>query len=198
MFRGVCGAVEAAHRHHLVHRDLKPENIFLVDTAARGAGGAGGEAANGGPTVKVLDFGVAKPLPGNEDGVDVEGGTAATEVGVLVGTIGYLSPEQLLGDQPDVSWDLWALAVVAYEALTGALPFPVASRETWRRLVLAGRFTPLAEHLPDAPARWQAFFTRALALDRAQRPPSAAEFLRDLETCSPDPPRQPASRSLRP
>jgi len=184
IFHGVCGAVEAAHRHHLIHRDLKPDNIFLAEPGGRsdGAGGAGGEAANGGPTVKVLDFGVAKPLPGNEDVVDVEGGTAATEVGVLVGTIGYLSPEQLLGDQPDVSWDLWALAVVAYESLTGTLPFPVASRERWRQLVLAGRCTPLTEHLAGAPARWQAFFTGALALDRAQRPQSAAEFLRDLES----------------
>ena len=117
VFRGVCGAVEAAHRHHLVHRDLKPENIFLTDRAG------------GGATVKVLDFGVAKPLAGSDEALEPDDGAADTEIGVLVGTIGYLSPEQLLGERPEVSWDLWALAVVAYEALTGALPFPVASRD---------------------------------------------------------------------
>ena len=130
VLRGVCSAVEAAHRHRLVHRDLKPENIFLVNA------GGGHEAA-----VKVLDFGVAKPLSRNGGHGD---GALETDVGVLVGTVGYMSPEQLLGERPDVSCDLWALAVVAYESLAGALPFPVTSRELWRHLVLAGRPTPLA------------------------------------------------------
>jgi serine/threonine-protein kinase len=100
---------------------------------------------------------------------------------VLVGTVGYISPEHLLGDSPDVSWDLWALTVVAYESLTAALPFPVESREAWRQLVLSGRFRPLSAHLPDAPRRWQDFFDRSFALDRASRPQSAAEFFRRFE-----------------
>jgi serine/threonine-protein kinase len=164
VLRGVCSAVGAAHERGFIHRDLKPENIFLV--------------ASGGPA-KVLDFGVAKPLAR----VDAAGPGAApeTEVGVLVGTIGYISPEHLLGDSPDVSWDLWALAVVAYESLTAALPFPVESREAWRQLVLSGRFRPLSNHLADPPAPWQAFFDRSFALDRASRPQSAAEFLRRFE-----------------
>ena len=171
VFRGVCGAVEAAHRHHLVHRDLKPENIFLTD-------GTG----SGGRMVKVLDFGVAKPLAGSDEAGEPDAGAADTEIGVLVGTVGYISPEQLLGERPGISWDLWALAVVAYEALTGALPFPAASRDTWRRTVLAGRHTPLTKHLPDAPARWRDFFVRALAVEASVRPGSAAEFLRELES----------------
>lgn len=173
IMRGVCSAVEAAHHHHLVHRDLKPENVFLVD---RTAGGSPEQAG-----VKVLDFGVAKPLPDSEGSAGADDGAAETELGVLVGTVGYLSPEQLLGERPQVSWDLWALAVVTYEALTGALPFPVASRDLWRQAVLAGRYTPLGAHLPDPPTRWQAFFRRALAADRAVRPASAAAFLHDLE-----------------
>ena len=117
VLRGVCSAVDAAHQRGFIHRDLKPENIFLV--------------AGNGP-VKVLDFGVAKPLV--RDDAAGAGEPPETEVGVLVGTVGYISPEQLLGDSPDVSWDVWALATVAYESLTGALPFPVESRESWRQL----------------------------------------------------------------
>ena len=102
-------------------------------------------------------------------------------MGVLVGTAGYMSPEQLLREPPDVSWDLWTLAVVAYESLTGALPFPVDRKGAWRQSVLAGRRTPLREHLTNPSARWEAFFDRALAADRASRPASAARFLRELE-----------------
>lgn len=107
VFQGVCGAVEAAHRHRIVHRDLKPENIFLARE---------GEEAGADTTVKVLDFGVAKPLAGDVDEAEVTG-TNQTAAGVLVGTVGYMSPEQLLGERAAVSWDLWALAVVAYECL---------------------------------------------------------------------------------
>ena len=164
VLRGVCSAVGAAHERGFIHRDLKPENVFLVE--------------HGGPA-KVLDFGVAKPLAGVER---LEpGGAPDTEVGVLVGTVGYISPEQLLGDSPDVSWDVWALTVVAYESLTAALPFPIESRAAWRQLVLSGRFRPLSEHLADPPAPWQDFFTRALAADRMARPATAAEFFRQLE-----------------
>ena len=170
VLRGVCGAVDAAHRHHLVHRDLKPENVFLVD-AGRDDGAA----------VKVLDFGVVKPLPGGDEEADPDGGTADTELGVLVGTVGYLSPEQLMGERPGVSWDLWALAVVAYESLTGAPPFPLVSTAEWRQAVLGGRFTPVEHHLPDAPIRCGAFFARALAVDRSARPVSAAEFAQAFE-----------------
>jgi serine/threonine-protein kinase len=127
----------------------------------------------------VLDFGVVKPL------VHVEaaepGEPPETEVGVLVGTVGYMSPEQLLGDSPSVSWDIWALTIVAYESLTATLPFPVESRDAWRQLVLAGRHRPLSDHIARPPAAWQAFFDRALASDRADRAASAAEFLRQLE-----------------
>jgi serine/threonine-protein kinase len=164
VLRGVCSAVEAAHRRGFIHRDLKPENIFLVD---------------GGGPVKVLDFGVVKPLM--PVGTAEPGEPPETEVGVLVGTVGYMSPEQLLGDSPSVSWDIWALTVVAYESLTAALPFPVESREAWHQLVLAGRHRPLSDHLACPPPAWQAFFNQALATDRAARPASAADFIRQLE-----------------
>ena len=169
VFRGVCSGVDAAHRRKLVHRDLKPEKSFLV----------GADDGDDG-TVKLLDFGVAKALPAPGESGPSES-EAFTDVGVLVGTVGYVSPEQLLGERPDASWDLWALAVVAYEAVTGALPFPVSSRTAWRQSVLDGRFTPLGEHIADAPAAWRDFFTGALAVERTRRPASAGVFFRQLE-----------------
>ena len=172
IFRGVCAAVEAAHRRQLIHRDLKPENIFLL----RPDGVDKTEE-----TVKVLDFGIAKFLRSCDDAAatctDFE-----TGAGILVGTMAYMSPEQVAGESPDVPWDLWALAVVAYETLTGALPFAAASAGDWRRAVLSCSFTPLAEHLKDPPAQWQAFFAGCFSTNRAERPRSAQEFLRNLES----------------
>jgi serine/threonine protein kinase len=92
-----------------------------------------------------------------------------------------MSPEQLLGEDLNVHWDLWALAVTAYEALTGALPFSSPARADWRRAVLSGSFKPLSEHLDNPPEQWQTFFTRSLADDRTKRAKSAADFFRQLE-----------------
>jgi serine/threonine protein kinase len=115
ILRPACDSVDAAHR------DLKPKNIFLVRSSCTGT-----------ETVRVLDFGVAKFLPVSDTERESESG-AETESGVLVGTVGYMSPEQLLGERPGVSWDVWALAVTAYETLTGALPYPVSDRINWRQ-----------------------------------------------------------------
>jgi serine/threonine-protein kinase len=163
LMRDLCAAVDAAHRRQLVHRDLKPENVFLVEDA-------------GSPRLaKVLDFGIAKVLAG-------DGHTAtATSTGAGLGTLHYMGPEQLRGGAVDPSWDLWALAVVAYEALTGALPFDTTSAADYQSAVLAGRVTPVTAHLPGAPAALQGLFERWLAADRGQRPPGAAALLADLE-----------------
>ena len=99
---------------------------------------------------------------------------------MLVGTFDYMSPEQLRGEHPAVSWDLWAIAVVAYEALTGALPFPKHSSEEWRPAVVYG-FAPLPEHLPHLSRRAQVLFAESFAPDRTTRAPTAAEFFRRLE-----------------
>jgi Protein kinase domain len=168
ILRGACAAVGAAHQRHLIHRDLKPANIFL----ARGSEGAG-------EVVKVLDFGVAKFLPQGDESSPTQT-KGETHRGVLVGTPAYMSPEQLLGEALDPAWDLWALAVVAYEALTGALPFAGAGA-AWQRAVLAGRFTPLSDHLAETPATWEPFFRRCFSTDRSQRPVSAAGFFEQLE-----------------
>jgi serine/threonine-protein kinase len=167
VFRGICAAVDAAHQRDLIHRDLKPENIFIT------SGDGNGE------TIKVLDFGLAKFLPVNDDSSPTRM-TAATHTGMLIGTPAYMSPEQLRGAELDVQWDLWALTVMAYETLTGALPFAAAAGD-WRQAVLSGRFTPLSDHLDNPSEQWVSFFTRSFADDRTQRPQTAAEFLNWLE-----------------
>ncbi len=161
---GVCAAVEAAHRRQLLHRDLKPENIFLLRSDSQ-------------EIAKVLDFGIAKFLPQS-----TQQATADTGTGVLVGTLLYMSPEQLRGEAVTPAWDLWALAVMAYEMLTGAHPFVGATSAELQRAAQAGQVTPLAAHLNSAPARWQEFFDRALSADPHRRPQSAEAFLVELQS----------------
>lgn len=138
----VAAAIDAAHARRLLHRDLKPENIFLAED-------------HGGERVKVLDFGIAKPL-------DMAPGMTTLD-GALVGTPRYMAPEQLRGDPPSTAWDIWALAVIAFEMLTGAHPF--------------GGPRPAA---PLGPAL-DGFFKRVFSADGAGRPATAGQFKADLE-----------------
>jgi eukaryotic-like serine/threonine-protein kinase len=164
VLRGVCSAVSAAHERGLVHRDLKPENIFLQTVAS-------------GCVPKVLDFGVAKAL--DQDEVATGSAALGTAAGVLVGTLEYMAPEQVAGDDVSRSWDVWALSVVAYEMLTGRHPF--------RCGVTVGMaesgYIAADDREQDRPMphRVQAFFHRALSPDRGQRAPDADTFLADIE-----------------
>lgn len=164
VLRGVCAALEAAHQSGLMHRDIKPENIFLARTA-------------GTEIPKVLDFGVAKFVSTSAATQSMN----ETGVGQLVGTLRYMSPEQLRGELAATSWDLWALAVVAYEMLAGKYPFEGATTAEWQVAVTTGRFTPVARHVPTAPPAWQEFFGRALAVEQERRPAAARAFFSELE-----------------
>jgi eukaryotic-like serine/threonine-protein kinase len=160
ILRNVAAAVDAAHQRHIVHRDLKPENICLVLHGAV-------------ESAKVLDFGIARFL--TQQGSEPLG--SYTTGGALLGTPLYMAPEQLRGEHPDPSWDLWALAVIAFEMLSGFHPFaPVAH----------GLDASLLESPGDRRVMYlttscQQFFAGALALDRAARPESATAFLAQLE-----------------
>ncbi len=98
----VCDALQAAHARGIVHRDLKPDNVFLV------------RRGRGTPFVKVLDFGIAKL---------VDARMPQTHVGIIVGTPEYMAPEQSQGRRLDGRADLYALGVIAYQLVTGRLPF---------------------------------------------------------------------------
>ncbi len=98
-YRPILEAVQFAHEKGIVHRDLKPQNIFLT-----------GESE----TVKVMDFGLARG----------ESQTAITKTGAVLGTPAYMSPEQITNRICDSRSDQYALGVIAYELLTGRLPFP--------------------------------------------------------------------------
>jgi tRNA A-37 threonylcarbamoyl transferase component Bud32 len=105
---GIASSLEEAHKQGIVHRDIKPENIFL-------------EPRPTADFVKVLDFGIAKIVSG--DGL-ASAGPALTAAGQTLGTLEYMSPEQLMGAQLDGRSDLYALGILAYEMLVGELPFP--------------------------------------------------------------------------
>jgi hypothetical protein len=160
ILRDVSSALDAAHRRQMLHRDVKPENIGLVTTPT-------GEVA------KVLDFGLAKVLeasPGGPLG-------SQTTAGVVLGTPRYMSPEQLRGEDPAPSWDLWALAVLAFEVLTGQHPFSSSLPGAHA----AGPGWTCDPRLASLPPSCGEFFDRALALDRSRRPASAAAFFEEIE-----------------
>jgi len=136
VFEPLCAGLEAAHNRGLVHRDLKPENIFLVRSSAP-------------EVVKITDFGIAKFLPRVADE------TSDTFTGVPLGTLRYMSPEQLRAGALSRNWDLWALAVIAYEVLCGIHPFATAEIAALPGAILEANVTPVTNYLPQAPSSWQ-------------------------------------------
>ncbi len=168
LLRGVCDAVETAHRRDIIHRDLKPENIFITST-------------DSGEVPKVLDFGLAKSVRAFAATTAATQTAVHTESGVLIGTLRYMSPEQLLGQIPSPSWDVWALSVMTYEMLAGAYPFQQMTPADWRAAILSGNATPITAHIPDASPQLQGFFRRAFSSALGQRPPSARRFFEDIE-----------------
>src|SRR5690606_17670244 len=109
--RQVGEALDAAHRLGIVHRDLKPDNIMVIEDAELG------------DRCKVVDFGIAKAVGGGE------GEPGLTKTGFVVGTPEFMSPEQLFGAAVDHRSDVYALALVTYQCLTGALPFDCSTPE---------------------------------------------------------------------
>jgi len=170
----VADAVHHAHLRGVVHRDLKPDNVLVVDGETTGAGGGLRGPGPGQP--KVLDFGIARLLG--------EDGPPETRAGELVGTLAYMSPEQLAGDSSrlDERTDIYALGVLLYQLLAGRLPHDLAGLglpEALRTLseeaaVPLGRVAP--QHAGDVAT----IVARALDPQPAQRYASAAALAEDL------------------
>lgn len=159
----IGSALESAHEHGVVHRDIKPHNVFIT------------EGSKGYPLfVKVLDFGVAKML----GDADPSGSLTLTETGMVIGSAPYMSPEQLEGSKDvDLRSDLWSLAVIVYEALTGTQPFQGSSFVSVGAAVLNGRYKPASELRPNLPASIDDWFAKALCLDPDGRFQSAREMI---------------------
>ncbi|WP_437510247.1 serine/threonine-protein kinase [Sorangium sp. So ce1099] len=158
----VLQALMAAHGHKVIHRDLKPENLFLV------------RDPRGGFRVKVLDFGIAKVM-------DAAGGMGLkTRAGTLLGTPGYMSPEQIRNAQGvDARTDLWSVGVIFYEMLTATQPFPAENEFARLTAVLAKEVRPIEQVAPHL-ASWSLFFQRALSKDVGGRFQTAEEMAQTL------------------
>jgi serine/threonine-protein kinase len=162
--RQIAAALVAAHARKIVHRDLKPENVVLVEK-------------NGDPDfVKVLDFGIARLM-------DAPGKSPLTKVGVVLGTLDYMAPEQALGQDVDGRADIYALGVVMYEMLSGHCPYEGESSSTIVGLQLTKRPPPFRERAPTLaiPGAVEGLVLKLLAKERKDRPQSAGLVVSELD-----------------
>jgi len=153
----VSRALTKAHGAGIVHRDLKPDNIFLVHDDDR-------------EIAKVLDFGIAKSQIGGIDGSN-------TKTGAMLGTPYYMSPEQAQGVKAvDHRSDLWSLAVIVYQALTGKLPFESEALGDLLVKIIVQPIPVPSQVAPDLPAALDRWWARAASRDPSQRYQSAKEL----------------------
>jgi eukaryotic-like serine/threonine-protein kinase len=164
----VAAAVGAAHALGIVHRDLKPENVMVRPDGL----------------VKVLDFGLAKLAPPDPLGPTIDDPTRAhlsTAAGIIVGTVSYMSPEQIRGLEVDARTDIWSLGVVLYELTTGRRPFVGSSGSDVMVAILEREPVPLAQFNLRLPAELQRIVGKALRKDREQRYQVIKDLRLDLE-----------------
>jgi serine/threonine protein kinase len=156
------GALDEAHRAGIIHRDLKPENIFLVQTSTLR------------DFPKVLDFGLAKVGERQMR----PGSVILTQEGMVFGTPEFMSPEQAQGKVLTPASDIYSLATILYEMLTGKLPFDARSAMDFIQLQVVGQPIPLDQRVPGRmfPVALQNIIDRALAKRPEERFSSAADF----------------------
>lgn len=151
--RQIGDGLRYAHERGVVHRDLKAANV-LLDPDDR---------------VKILDFGVAKL-----QGVDI------TDTGLRVGTVAYMSPEQLVGAEVDPRTDIWSLGVLLYELVTGERPFRAESSSVLANQILRGSVVPPSARIPWLPAILDRIVGRCLVRDLNGRYPDMGAMLEDV------------------
>lgn len=149
----ILDALAHSHRHGVVHRDIKPSNVMVLE----------------GLRVKVMDFGIAR----------IES-AAFTQMGTLLGTPAYMSPEQLRGLPADGRADLWAVGVMLCEMLVGRSPFAGTTALEVTRNALTVEPPPVSALVPGLPASLDAVLARALAKDRDLRFHAAGDFAAEL------------------
>jgi serine/threonine protein kinase/tetratricopeptide (TPR) repeat protein len=169
----VAMALETAHAAGIVHRDIKPENIMLrQDKFVRDR------------FVKVLDFGLAKLTDRDTSSADPEAVTipiTETSPGAIMGTSGYMSPEQALGDNIDERTDVFSLGVVLYEMIAGQPPFKGKTESHTRVSIIDHEPVPLVHHVANVPRQLERIVGKALAKDRLKRYQTVTDLKLDLE-----------------
>lgn len=161
----VADALKAAHQKGIIHRDLKPNNIKVT---AEGV-------------VKVLDFGLAKQFQDSQE-IDNEASTlhAMTMAGTVIGTPGYMSPEQALGELVDPRADIFSFGVIVYEMLTGKRPFAGASLAAVLQAVITSKPPSPRRVRAEVPVELDALVMRSLEKKRDQRQQSAEQLIKEL------------------